>query len=263
MKKNINKLVASLFVLALVLTSCNNDDSFTYELPEQVDVAQVTLSTVSSITSQCTAELTVATSDVAEVYYIIQPSSDETPDSQDVFDDGNELSFDSASSLIITTPTLVSGTAYTIYAVSVNKNGVRTEEVFTATYAQAAYTINVDTTYTSSVTAAGGARPSHTATLTPVPGATNQYTIDSAWGPNFVAALTGSPAFEGQFPYAGTLTINSDYSVTVVGAPTSPWATGGTGTYDPCTNVISYALSNALFSGTPFLTNVVLTPDNL
>lgn len=262
MKKNINKLVASLVVFALLLTSCNNDDSFTYELPEQADVAQVTLSAVLSTTSQCTAELTLATSDIAEVYYIIQPSSDEAPDSQDVFDDGDVLSFDSSSSLTITTPTLLSGTSYTVYAVSVNKNGVRTEEVYTASYAQATYAINVDTTYTSSVTALGGARPSHTATLTPVPGATNQYTIDSAWGPNLVAALTGNPAFEGQFPYAGTLTINSDYSVTVVGVSTSPWATGGVGEYDPCTNTITYELTQALFTNA-FTVQVVLTPDNL
>ena len=262
MKKNINKLIGSIFVLGLLLTSCNNDDSFVYELPEQADVAQVTLSVAPSSSSQCTAELTVAASDTADIYYIIQDSSADAPDSDQVFDNGDVISLDAAGSASITTSNLMSGSNYSVYAVSVNKDGVRTEEVFTSSYAQAAYSINVDTTYTSSVTALGSPAPSHTATLTPVSGVPNQYTIDSAWGPNLVATLTGNPAFAGQYLYAGTLTINSDYSVTITGASTSAWATGGTGEYDPCTNVISYELTQALFTNA-FTVQVVLTPDNL
>lgn len=262
MKKNIIKVVTSVFALALLITSCNSDDSFTYELPEQADITDVSFSTIQSSTSQCKADLTITTTDVASVYYLILPSTDVAPSSEDVFDDGSALSFDSATSVSVTTGNLNSGVNYTIYAVTVNKDGLRSEQVFTASYAQPTYSIFVDSTYTSTVTALGGQRPSHTATLTPVPGSPNQYNIDSAWGPTLVATLTGNPAFVGQYVYAGTLTINSDFSVTIVGVPTSAWATGGTGTYNPCTNVISYTLTQALFTNN-FTTSVVLTPDNL
>lgn len=260
MKKNINKLVGSIFVLALLLTSCNDDDSFTYELPEQASVTQVTLSVAQSASSQCTADLTVGATDVATVYYLILPSAVEAPNSEDVFDDGAAVSFDEAGSATVTSTILTSGVNYTVYAVSVNKDGLRSEQVFTTGYAQPQFGVIVDTTYTSSITALGATRPSHTATLTPISG--NSYAIDSAWGPNFVAALTGNPAYQGQFLYAGTLTINSDFTVTIVASPTSPWATGGTGTYNPCTNVISYTLTQALFTN-PFTASVVLTPNNL
>ena len=252
-----------MLALSVIVTSCNSDDNFTYDLPEQADVTQVTMSAVQSTSSQCTAELTVTSTDASSIYYWILPSNAEAPNSVEVFDNGDELNFDSATSMTVTTGDLASGTGYTVYAVSVNKDGLRSEQVFTASYTQPTYQIMVDSTYTSTVTALGSQTPSHTATLTPVPGTTNQYSIDSAWGPNFVATLTGNPTYQGQFLYAGTLTINSDFSVTIVGVPTSTWATGGTGTYDPCTNLISYTLTQTLFTGNAFTTSVVLTPDNL
>lgn len=260
MKRNIKKLVGFGFVLAFLVTSCNSDDSFTYELPELADVTQVTLSLTQSVSSQCTADITVSSTDVASIYYLVLPSSAAAPSSEDVFDDGTAVSFDEAGSATVTSSLLTAGTNYTVYAVSVNKDGLRSEQVFTASYAQPQYQIVVDTTYTSTVTALNGTRPSHTATLTPISG--NTYAIDSAWGPNLVATLTGNASLQGQYLYAGTLTINSDFTVTIVGSPSSTWATGGSGTYNPCTNVITYVLTQALFTN-PFTTTVVLTPNNL
>jgi hypothetical protein len=96
-----------------------------------------------------------------------------------------------------------------------------------------------------------------TATLTAVAGTTNQFTIDSAWGPHFIYWLTGNPGYDNKYLYAATITINTDNTVTIVGSNT--WsAIGGTGVYNPCDNSFIYTLKQTLF-GNPFTTKVVLT----
>lgn len=89
-----------------------------------------------------------------------------------------------------------------------------------------------------------------------VNGTDNVYTVESAWGPNFVASATGDRSYSGQFVYPATITINEDLSVTV--ESNAFYGTGGTGTFDPCTNTISYELGQTLFNG-DFKVNVVAT----
>lgn len=86
----------------------------------------------------------------------------------------------------------------------------------------------------------------------------NSWNIDSAWGPSFVANLTGNPIYVGQFLYPATLTLNSDGTVTAVG--TSANRPGGTGTYDPCADRFVLNLTQTTFSGAPFGVTTVLTP---
>ena len=86
-----------------------------------------------------------------------------------------------------------------------------------------------------------------------VPGTTNQYTVDSAWGPNFVAGATGNAGLNGRFPYPATITVNDDLTVTIAGL--AFYAAGGKGTFDPCTNSITYELEQTLFTN-PFKVNV-------
>lgn len=88
----------------------------------------------------------------------------------------------------------------------------------------------------------------YTATLTPVMGEENTWTIDSAWGPNFVGNLTGNPGFNGLFPYSGTMTLDLlTNEITIVGD--DPDLPGGEGTYDLCTDTFSYTLEQDLFNG--------------
>ena len=77
-----------------------------------------------------------------------------------------------------------------------------------------------------------GSPPSHSVALVPVPGVANQYTVSSTWGPNFVAAATGNPAFEGQFPYPAVISINDDLTVDVSPTAATQAGPGGSGTYD-------------------------------
>jgi hypothetical protein len=109
--------------------------------------------------------------------------------------------------------------------------------------------------YTASVRAFNDDAPSYTATLTPVPGTTDQYAIDSAWGPDFVGWATGDPSFNGSFPYPATIRINADLTIDVIGA--AGYATGGTGTYDSCGDVFTFTLTQGLFS-TDFTVDVTL-----
>ena len=87
----------------------------------------------------------------------------------------------------------------------------------------------------------------------------NQFTLTTCWGPNYVAFLTGNPAFNGAFPYPGTLTVDITTGlVTVTGG--AAYATGGTGSMDACSGVITVTLNQTLF-GSPFTTTVVFTPN--
>lgn len=99
-------------------------------------------------------------------------------------------------------------------------------------------------------------------TITAVPGSTNTFQYDTLWGSGLVPLLTGNPALN-TFLYPGFLTINADNSVTVVGINDPAFPNrypGGSGTYDPCTKVITYRLSQGLFTN-PFQVDVTLTPN--
>ncbi|MFY0630745.1 MAG: hypothetical protein JXR05_10210 [Flavobacteriaceae bacterium] len=112
------------------------------------------------------------------------------------------------------------------------------------------------TSYSAAVRAFNDNAPAYDATLTLVPGTTNEYAIDSAWGPDFVGWATGDPSFNGSFPYPARIIINNDLTITIVGS--AGYASGGTGTYDSCGDVFSYTLTQGLFSN-PFTVDVVLT----
>lgn len=112
------------------------------------------------------------------------------------------------------------------------------------------------TSYSAAVRAFNDNAPAFDATLTPVPGTTNEYAIDSAWGPDFVGWATGDPSFNGSFAYPARIIINNDLTITIVGG--AGYATGGTGTYDSCGDVFTFTLTQALFSN-PFTVDVVLT----
>lgn len=122
--------------------------------------------------------------------------------------------------------------------------------------------INVSASYNASVISEGfginegnNGDFDYTATLTQL--SPTSYTIDSAWGPSFVALLTGDPSYVGQFLYTATLTLNDDGTVTIVG--TAPSRPGGTGTYNPCTNTFVLNLNQAVFTNDASVTTT-LTP---
>lgn len=116
----------------------------------------------------------------------------------------------------------------------------------------------LDTTeYTANVYAFDDEAPSFDLTLVPVSGEENQWTIYSSWGPTFVSWATGDNQYDGMFLYSGTIVLNDDFTVDVIG--NDSWATGGSGSFSPCTQQFSFTLSQSLFSGS-FTVDVVLSP---
>jgi hypothetical protein len=101
--------------------------------------------------------------------------------------------------------------------------------------------------------------PNFNANLLPVAGTTNQWTVSSAWGPNFVGWATGSAANNGRFIYPARIVLNDDFTVTVIGL--ASYAQGGTGIFSPCTQTFTFTLNQTLFTN-PFTVDVVLTPAN-
>lgn len=111
--------------------------------------------------------------------------------------------------------------------------------------------------YNVDVIGPGGPTPSHTVALVPVAGTTNQFSVTSTWGPDFVGAATGNPAFNGMFPYSGIITINADLSVDVLS--TDPdISSGGSGTYDSCNDVFLITMMQDLFT-TDFTVDLTMT----
>lgn len=114
----------------------------------------------------------------------------------------------------------------------------------------------LEASYTANPVAFDLDAPEFTATFTRVGTSGLTYAVDSGWGPNFVAWATGSSAYAGAYIYPCELTVNADGTVDVTG---QSYYTGGSGTFDACTGVISVTLTQALFTS-PFTVDVTFTP---
>lgn len=106
-----------------------------------------------------------------------------------------------------------------------------------------------------------GVDVSYSADLEAVPDTSNQWFISSLWGPNFVYALTGNPAFIGNptFAAAGIIQVNSDASVQASGSVFDPGDVSGLGNYNSCTNVFVIDMVEDVFSN-PFTFQLILQP---
>ncbi|UOX32227.1 hypothetical protein LXD69_09170 [Flavobacterium sediminilitoris] len=100
--------------------------------------------------------------------------------------------------------------------------------------------------------------PAFASTFVPVENVENTYSVASGWGPNFVAWAANESSLEGEYVYSGTLIINCDNSVVYIG--NDAWATGGTGSYNPNTGVITVLLTQELFTD-PFTVTTTFTPN--
>ena len=94
----------------------------------------------------------------------------------------------------------------------------------------------------------------------------NSFNISSAWGPEFLESITNnSGAYIGVYQYPATITINEDFSITIVAlyeeTPAAPEGTISTGTYDPCSQTFYYELQQTAFQGVGNVA-VLLTTDS-
>jgi hypothetical protein len=114
----------------------------------------------------------------------------------------------------------------------------------------------LNASYTANPFAFGLDAPEFTASFTRVGTEGLTYSLDSGWGPNFVGWATLDSSFNGLYLYPCELTVNADGTVDVTG---SGYVSGGSGTFDACTGVITVTLRQALFT-TDFTVDVTFTP---
>lgn len=114
---------------------------------------------------------------------------------------------------------------------------------------------NVTPSYSGITSFQGSPTENFTANLTPIEGMPDTFELDTAWGQGLVGTLTGDSSLEA--PYDGLLIINTDGSVTIEGNAT--YATGGTGSFNPCDGTITYTLTQAFFANQDLTFDVVLT----
>jgi hypothetical protein len=260
MKNTIYKIgfLLLLFVIGISCESPEAETNYTpasYEFPSGITLGSSNIKSTSF-------DFTYTISGEGKGYYVVVKDGGAAPTSNAVYNGTaagylKKGSFDlTGAPVTISVGDLCNNTAYAVYAVQMTADNFLSPSPVKVSATTSGKSIAG--TYTANPSAFGEAATEYTATLTLVAGTSNQYTIDSAWGPNFIAWVTGDAGYEGLYIYSGVLTINTDNTVTIVGD--NSWsAVGGAGSFDDsCLNEFSYTLKQTLF-GNPFTTDVVLT----
>jgi hypothetical protein len=262
MKNTIYKLSILLFLFGIVI-SCQSPEAVSnytpakYELPSAISINSTNVKSDSF-------DVTFNNSGSGEGYYVVVEGGSDEPSNNDVFDGNASGLIESGkfsltgSEVTIHISDLCNNATYDIYAVQLTSDGFLSES--TTKTSVTTNSLDISGTYTAIPYAFGEAATQYTATLTLIDGTTNQYTIDSAWGPNFVSWVTGDSGYDGLYVYSATITINSDNTISVVGD--DGWAIGGTGNFDSsCKNTFSYNIDQTLFGPGSFTVDVELTQD--
>ena len=217
-----------LFVIGISCESPEAETNYTpasYKFPTAISLWSSNITTVSF-------DFTYTNSDEGKGYYVIVEAGSAAPTSNNVYS-GSATGLVKKGNFVLTgSPISVSisdlcnATAYDVYAVQMSADNFLSPSPVMVSVTTSAKSIAG--TYTAKPSAFAEAATEYTATLTPVAGTTNQFTIDSAWGPHFIYWVTGNAGYDNNYLYAATLTINTDNTVTIVGSNT--WsAIGGTG----------------------------------
>jgi hypothetical protein len=248
--------------LFLMTTSCNNDDAFGSNLREQEPTALINDVTLAvSTESVCQADVTVTSSEFARtIYYLFVPSSEDAPDSDTLY--GSGLSLSPVDGVVsFTTGNLIPETDYTAYFVTVNNDGLRSENVTEYSYAVPEFDINVSPSYvgTSVFVPNGSTQENYEVTVTAVAGMENTFDINTSWGPDFVTTVCNGCVASGDYPGPVRFEINPEtYEIIVLsgGEPSGqgytfdlPYVISGSGSYDICANTISLNLNDETLFG--------------
>ena len=241
------KILSLLVLVSLLVTSCSEPTE--YELPYELEPttsvnSETTITAANAVCPAPTASFTVDSE--SSVYYVIQLSSEDALTSEEIFDEENEVLFTEAGTKEIELTGLDLGEAYTIYSVTVNVNGIRSEEVTTTSFVMPTFseivTPVLGTSYSGTAFYSGSPVTSFDATLT----ANGEFVFDanSLWG-DWVAWAYGNPAYAGLYQYPATVTLNEDFSVDV--SSEEFYSLNGSGSFDPCTGIFSLTVDTNLF----------------
>jgi len=263
MKNTIYKISILLFLFGIVI-SCQSPEAVSnytpakYELPSGITLG-------SSNIKPDSFDFTFNITGSGEGYYVVVEGGSDEPSNNDVLDANASGLIQSGkfaltgTEVTISVSDLCNGATYDIYAVQMTSDGFLSES--TTKTSVTTEVLGISGTYTGISYAFGDNTPEFTATITLIDGTTNQYTIDSAWGPNFVSWVTGDSGYDGLYVYSAIMTINPDNTVTIIGDDDSSWyAIGGTGNFDDsCKNSFTYNIDQTLFGAGSFTVDVELT----
>jgi len=270
------KKILLLLSLSVFAVSCNNE--FTSTAAPSADAVKLTVTPTQ--TGACSYDFAVKgnVAGTAKVYYALLSVSDTVavPVSSELWRGEYEsIYIDSTAEEPVRKPIVVKnvalptsgmisisetgltpGLTYAFYSISVNADGIRTEEVFSQTFTVPAYNAQslaadfTDATFKGAPTVNNN---SEFSVFTPIVTKVSdfQYSFDTFWGPIFVSEALNNPTYANNASlfYGGTMTINPNtFVVTIVGNNTASWDNlGGTGTYDPCSKTVTYTLNHTLF----------------
>ena len=241
------------------MTSCNND--FSVDTPAVASVEPVNIVAVQKPVDNCSFltnglefELSLMTSADVTIYYAIQPSLDPAPNSDDLLKSGTKVAMTTNVEFLIDESALLSNTSYTLYAISVNGDGLRSEEVYkheytTQVYDNASIIAQVETEFSAAITnnsvrsewyfSADGSNNLNSNPILVTKVAADTYSFNTIWG-DFSFQRFSNPTR----PYPATIKINPDYTVTITYNPvTAPYARPSSGTYDPCTKKLELTIN--------------------
>lgn len=257
--------ILSLFTLVLLIGSCepNNEENVNYTPREYIQPGSLSIA-IDNV-SFTTLDLNFSSTNNDDVvYYSFQLSSAQEPsvlslvsqNSPNAIENG-ALNLSSMQTVMLSN--LMDATEYTLYAVNSSVDGTLSD-LMSATDMTLTCPINISSSYTgdgysNEIDVTAGSFPAYTVDFVPVMGEDNMWTLETTWGPNFVNLLSNGGAPPGAFPYPSTVTLMEDNSVIVTGG--AAYATGGTGTYDACTDTFTLNLTQGLFQG-DFTVDVVL-----
>jgi len=269
------KKILLLLSLSVFAVSCNDDDLYVTADPAR-PVVPITVAAQQVEGSLCSYDLSISAAETgATVLYVVLPTSDRVPTSKEIYAghylpvtspvvniETESVDLAAGETFDINLEDLASGDSYTIYAVSVNADGIRSETVYTA--AAVVPDLNASGTAIAAMSAAtsfsgvpnlGGDFDAFVPVVTKT--SDTEYTFNTFWGTTFVSQATGGN-FDNQYTYPGKMTINADNTVKIVGTATQAYDNnGGTGVYNPCNNTIEYTLQETLFTGAPPVTVVL------
>lgn len=258
MKKNIIK---SLFLLSVAfLASCNND--FSVDTPKIAAVTPIDIVAVQKPVDNCSFfnkglefDLSLVTTSDATVYYKIQSTTATAPTSDELLASGTKITTKANEQFLITESELPSNSSFTLYAISVNADGLRSEEVFKKVYTTQVYDAtniiaSIETDFSAALT-------SNSFKTTPVFSndgkaygtdvpvivtkvAADTYEFNTIWG-DFYKTLTNGNTTR---PYPATIKINPDFTVTITyNSALAPYARPSSGIYDPCTKRLELTIN--------------------
>jgi hypothetical protein len=271
MKKNIIK---SFFLLSVAfLASCNND--FSVDTPKIAAVEPVDIVATQKPVDNCSFfnngleyDLSLVTATDVTIYYKIQSSADAAPTSDELLASATKVAMTANEELIISKSELPSNTSYTLYAISVNADGLRSEEVYKKVYTTQVYDASAIITSVESDFSAALTNNSFKTTPvfsnddraygTDVPVivtkvSADTYEFNTIWG-DFYKTLTNGNTTR---PYPATIKINPDFTVTITyNSALAPYARRSSGIYDPCTKRLELTIN----WGSPTNPNSALFP---